>query len=79
VASRVVSDEAAADDPPEGSLSSSTGTFSALPPVRITARSMKFSSSLTFPGQFQAFKCVMAADGMDSIFFCICFAHFCTK
>ena len=59
--------------------SSPSGASSELPRVRITARSMKFSSSRIFPGQSQAVSPFITAVGIASIFFCICFENFCTK
>src|SRR6267378_3548334 len=56
-----------------------SGTSSALPRVRMTARSMKFSNSRIFPGHSQAVSPFITAEGTDSICFCICFANFCTK
>ena len=59
--------------------SSASGASSDLPRVRITARSMKFSSSRMFPGHSQAVSLFITAAGTPSIFFCICFANFWTK
>src|SRR5258708_7682537 len=48
-------------------LSSPIGACSDVPWVRITERSMKFSSSRIFPGQCQLESFLMAAAGIDSI------------
>src|SRR5262245_36125191 len=76
------SDEADTTDPfiaEVPSLNSDAGTFSALPRVRITARSMKFSSSRTFPGQCHPFKRFIAPAGIVSIRFSMRRAYFWVK
>ena len=55
------------------------GTCSSVPWVRITERSMKFSSSRMFPGQCQLESFFMAWVGTDSIFLFIRRAYFCAK
>src|SRR5258708_36550660 len=57
----------------------SIGACRAVPRVRITERSMKFSSSRIFPGQYQLESFLMAAAGIDSICFCIRRPYFCVK
>ena len=55
----------------EDLLSSVRGTFNSSPCVRITQRSMKFSSSRMFPGQSAFTKASMAGLGTDRIRFCM--------
>ena len=59
--------------------SSPIGTSSAEPRVKITERSMKFSSSRMFPGQSQLESFFMAAAGIDSICFSIRRPYFWAK
>src|SRR5437016_1331637 len=58
--------------------SSASGASSDLPLVRITARSMKFSSSRILPGQSQVLSPFITAVGIASIGFCISLANFWT-
>src|SRR6266404_5476130 len=60
-------------------LSSPIGACNALPWVRITERSMKFSSSRMFPGQCQLESFLMDTAGIDSILFCIRRPYFWVK
>jgi Carboxypeptidase regulatory-like domain/TonB-dependent Receptor Plug Domain len=52
-------------------FSSAIGTFSSLPWVRMTARSMKFSNSRMFPGQAALIRASIACFGIVLICFCI--------
>lgn len=51
----------------------------ASPCLRITARSMKVSSSRMLPGQSQAAVSAFFATGIDSIHFCTCLANLLAK
>ena len=58
---------------------SATGTSRAEPRVRITARSIRFSSSRIFPGQCQRVSFFILAAGTDSISFSMRRAYFWAK
>src|SRR5438874_3304725 len=58
---------------------SAKGAFRTEPWERITERSTKFSSSLTFPGHPQLTNAFMVSAGMLSIFLFMRRANFCTK
>jgi hypothetical protein len=60
-------------------FSSPTGTCSTGPWVRITERSMKFSSSRMLPGQDQLDSFFSAAAGMDFMSFSMRWPYFCEK